>query len=68
MHGADVAELQEGLRFVGIIAVNSFNAQGVPDGIFGPGTAAAVVEWQNRNGLHADGIVGRQTWCTLGVR
>lgn len=67
-HGPEVAQLQDDLRHAGIVAVNSFNAHGQPDGIFGPGTAAAVVEFQNRHGLHADGIVGRQTWCALGVR
>lgn len=31
------------------------------DGIFGPGTARIVKEWQSSNGLTADGIVGPQT-------
>jgi putative chitinase len=33
-----------------------------PDGIFGPGTSAAVKKWQSKNGLGADGIVGDETW------
>jgi murein L,D-transpeptidase YcbB/YkuD len=31
------------------------------DGIFGPGTARIVKEWQSANGLVADGIVGPNT-------
>ena len=31
------------------------------DGIFGPGTARIVKEWQSSNGLVADGIVGPKT-------
>ena len=31
------------------------------DGIFGPGTARIVKEWQSTNGLVADGIVGPKT-------
>jgi len=38
-----------------------------PDGIFGPKTAQRVVEFQAKNGLVVDGIVGRQTEGTLNV-
>ena len=67
-HGADVETLQADLASYGFIPVNSHRADGSWDGIFGPGTATAVVGFQEHHGLRADGIVGRQTWCALGVR
>jgi len=38
------------------------------DGIFGPGTKAAVEAFQTAKGLAADGIVGNQTWVALVVQ
>jgi hypothetical protein len=35
------------------------------DGIFGHGTLAVVKEFQRRNGLTIDGIVGPATWALL---
>ena len=46
---------------------NFLNSQGYNlsvDGDFGDNTYAATVEWQSKNGLGADGIVGK----ILGVR
>jgi len=37
-----------------------------PTGPFGPATHAAVVAFQKKHGLLADGIVGRLTWSKLG--
>lgn len=37
----------------------------VEDGDFGPGTLAAVRDYQKSKGLSADGIVGRKTWAKL---
>jgi len=52
--GALVKELQE---FLGITA----------DGIFGSGTERTVKDWQGKNGLVADGIVGPKTWDEMGI-
>jgi len=35
------------------------------DGDFGPGTNAAVIACQQKNGLGCDGVVGPQTWAAL---
>lgn len=53
MEGSDVVELQEKLKVAGI-------AVGV-DGEFGPGTDTAVKEFQQKNSLTADGVVGQDT-------
>tara|TARA_B110000285_G_C15024679_1_gene563497 strand:+ start:331 stop:1212 length:882 start_codon:yes stop_codon:yes gene_type:complete len=37
------------------------------DGIFGSGTEATVKEWQSKNGLAVDGIVGPATWDVMGL-
>ena len=55
--GAAVALLQERL--------NKNSAKLVVDGIFGRGTHEAVLKFQSRHSLVADGIVGPVTWETL---
>lgn len=35
------------------------------DGVFGIRTNSSVISFQNKNGLSADGIIGRNTWNTL---
>ena len=35
------------------------------DGIFGPGTRAALEAFQRLRGLRVDGVCGPQTWNTL---
>ena len=56
--GPDVVALQQGL----IAAGYSIAA----DGAFGPGTAAALQQFQAAKGLTADGIAGPATWAALG--
>lgn len=40
---------------------------GAVDGIYGPKTKAAVISFQKKNGLTADGIVGKKTASALGM-
>lgn len=55
--GSDVAELQKRLNQEGYsLAV---------DGEFGKETNKAVKDYQKRNGLVVDGIVGQNTWASL---
>ena len=39
---------------------------GIEDGIFGINTQLAVQEWQMAHGLTPDGIIGKQTWASIG--
>lgn len=57
--GQQVKRLQEALNAQG----ESLDA----DGVFGPGTHAAVVSFQARHGLTPDGIVGSKTKAALGI-
>ncbi len=36
-----------------------------PDGMLGPATTKAIRDFQQRNGLIADGVAGEKTWTTL---
>lgn len=55
--GSDVKKLQE------LLNQNDYNLD--VDGSFGPKTQAAVKDYQNKNGLKVDGIVGTNTWGAL---
>jgi hypothetical protein len=60
MTGADVRAVQN--------ALNQHNHAGLAtDGCYGPETSAAVLNWQRREHLQADGIVGPQTRTSLGL-
>jgi N-acetylmuramoyl-L-alanine amidase len=41
--------------------------KGSVDGIFGPSTKKAVLSFQKKNGLKADGVVGKATYKALGM-
>jgi len=58
MVGPAVARVQENLQIRGFY-------EGAIDGIFGPGTEAAVMDFQANAQLAADGIVGPATWQAL---
>jgi len=57
--GNDVVLVQQKLRQWGYF-------HGFTDGAYGSATYQAVREFQRKNGLRADGIVGPQTWGALG--
>ncbi len=57
--GASVVTLQKAL----IAAGSHLSA----DGVFGTGTFAEVVKFQQKNGLKADGIAGPKTLAALGI-
>ncbi len=55
--GYDVKKIQE--------LLNANGANLTVDGIYGPLTRQAVMEYQEKNGLAVDGIVGKNTWGAL---
>jgi len=59
-NGDAVEELQEKLNQAGVA-----DPPLVLDGIFGPLTHAATVEFQRQNGLTPDGIAGIATWAKM---
>ncbi len=60
LRGDDVEELQRVLNHVGFDC-------GRPDGILGPATVRALIDFQKNCGLTADGICGRKTVKMLDV-
>lgn len=60
LRGDDVAELQAALARIGFDS-------GRVDGIFGPGTARALEDFQHNSGLNVDGICGQVTVMALEV-
>ena len=58
MQGYDVKQLQQDLTWLG------YDTGGI-DGIFGPKTLSAVKQFQYKNTLTVDGIVGKQTSATI---
>ncbi|MFA7466739.1 MAG: spore cortex-lytic enzyme [Desulfotomaculaceae bacterium] len=57
--GSEVSTVQQKLRQWGYY--HGFN-----DGVYGSATYNAVREFQRKNGLRADGVVGQSTWAALG--
>ena len=58
--GGEVKEVQRRLKNWGYYT-------GAVDGIFGPATKKAVVYFQKKNSLTADGVVGKATYKALGM-
>jgi len=60
MKGAKIGEIQQAL-------INAGFKPGTPDNVYGPKTARAVADFQEKQGLVVDGEVGRNTASALGV-
>ena len=58
--GNEVKEVQRRLKLWGYY-------KGSADGVFGAGTRSAVIAFQKKNGLKADGVVGKSTYKALGM-
>ena len=58
--GSEVKEVQRRLKQWGYY-------NGAVDGVFGAGTKKAVIAFQKKNGLTADGVVGKSTYKALGM-
>lgn len=58
--GGEVKEVQRRLKLWGYY-------KGSLDGVFGASTRSAVVAFQKKNGLKADGVVGASTYKALGM-
>ncbi|MDE6411363.1 MAG: spore cortex-lytic enzyme [Clostridia bacterium] len=58
--GNEVKEVQRRLKQWGYYS-------GAVDGVYGAGTKKAVVAFQKKNGLTADGVVGKSTYAALGM-
>lgn len=58
--GNEVKEVQRRLKRWGYY-------KGSVDGVFGAGTRSAVIAFQKKNGLTADGVVGKSTYKALGM-
>ena len=58
--GGEVKEVQRRLKMWGYY-------NGSVDGVFGAGTRSAVIAFQKKNGLTADGVVGKATYKALGM-
>ncbi len=58
--GDEVKEVQRRLKNWGYY-------KGKVDGVFGAGTRSAVIAFQKKNGLKADGVVGKATYKALGM-
>lgn len=60
-----VRRAQALLAVEGHIAANTFDPQHRPDGLFGPGTEAAVHTFQRARQLPAHGLIDEATWARL---
>jgi len=55
---ASPEKIQRALQSAGVYT-------GAVDGRIGPGTKAAIIEFQKSHGLKADGVLGKRTWDAL---
>ncbi|UPY36590.1 peptidoglycan-binding protein [Sediminicoccus sp. KRV36] len=55
----------EDVRMAQLALIRAGALRADPDGVFGPMTRDAVLAFQRREGLAADGVIGPQTWSRL---
>ncbi|MCF8011473.1 MAG: spore cortex-lytic enzyme [Clostridiales bacterium] len=58
-NGSDVIKVQNKLSQWGYY-------DGIVDGVYGTETYRSVINFQRKNGLNPDGVVGKRTWAALG--
>jgi len=61
----EMPQIQRGSKGKAVMILQIILGDLEVDGSFGPATQAAVIAFQKKHGLEADGIVGPKTWKTL---
>lgn len=60
-----IGDIGEDVRALQLAVCGVLQIAGTFDGMFGPATERAVIDYQARSGLDPDGVVGPATWAAL---